>query len=1481
MPHRSWPHRPSATSALSGMMPARRRSLLLLTALATLAGALLLALDSGPAQAQSGPTLSNIIFSGGSLPADGVAFGAGETIRVAVGYRGSRPAVTGTPRIAILIGDTTRYATFAGIRGRGSNWFVDFDYTVQPGDRDRDGVSVPAGDIDLNGGTISDGANAAGRTHSGIAADPNRKVAALGMRVSAVTPSPVQEGGSGTYTVGLGKQPASDVVINISSDNTDVTVAPAEITFTTGNWDTPQTVTVRVGEDDDYLDETATLAHSIDDQSSDDAYDPVADLDLTVNVDDDDSPPPVVRRMGVDLRTNIAFYPYDGDGNLLLDEAVLLGEGHPIAVDVRFSEAVTVAGLPRIALDIGGVTRYAVYAPGGTDRKVLSFVYTPQHPDLDLDGLETGDVIELPAASTDAECDGSDAQPAKCVAASIVSMDTGTAADLNLGAYAFNRRGIPEYQLYHVDARLPKLQEATVAGTTLTLTYDRSLFEGFDPAPDVFTVTKTADSSTITVTGVSVSGKTVVLTLQDAVAPNEAVTVAYTEPDTGNRLLADVGTVVGSNFAASFTGQAVANLPGIIQIYFNTDSDYEPDANDTYTAGETVRVNVEFVPRVDVSGIPRLPIVVGSETRYATLTTNFEVNLFPNKSILYFDYTFQEGDTDTDGISVAAGALDLNGATITAENRSGTPLITHSGIAADATRKVDAPCDKPCFSGPDPATRSVDENTAAGENIGEVLTVQTVDADDTLTWSLGGTDANSFDFSATRATIQLKTKAPLDHETKPSYSVIVSATDDNDPPATTTITVTITVTDVNEPPAKPAVTSRSAIIGSTLTYTFAPAVDPDGDALTYTATRPDGSNLPTWLTFTPATRTFSATPTLDDRGSVTIKVVASDGSLQSEAELTITARTAPPPVSTGGGGPVGPVSEPTTETEKGNDGATTLTTVGEGESTITVEIGEQSIEVEVSVDEESVGVQLTLPEDEALEELAEIEFSTVAEADAPEEPRGFRIAGDDAIVDITLRDEDGAEITELETAATVCLPVSEETLAEAGDRSLELLHYDEDEGWTALPEAELRTDADGGSLLCAEADRFSRFAVGVRLADEAGLEALSLGAPTLSPDFAAEQTAYEATVAHGAASVTITADTAHAAARVAIVPADADPDAPGHQVALAVGTNLIEVTVTAEDGLATAVYAVTVTRAAPALPTPPPGGWTEGFAGTSEIRALIAGQPFAVATVWALDPATQEWQSYIPGAPDFVNTLDAALSPGRVVIMRRGGESPAGVPSEVPTAPLEAPHGVANVLPAPPPGGWTLGVSGTNDPAVLAAAQPFAVRMVALRHVPSQRWLMYIPGALDVAQTLTRGLLQPHSIVWLRAAPEPEPSAEAETGTEAGTGTETETDTEAVATTYTVVSGDTLSAIAARFGLPTGMLAAANGIDDPSLIVVGRVLTIPPPPAAVYTVVSGDTLVGIASRLGISYEDLVAINGIVDPDTIFPGQVLAVPERTR
>src|SRR5262249_7222018 len=107
-------------------------------------------------------------------------------------------------------------------------------------------------------------------------------------------------------------------------------------------------------------------------------------------------------------------------------------------------------------------------------------------------------------------------------------------------------------------------------------------------------------------------------------------------------------------------------------------------------------------------------------------------------------------------------------------------------------------------------------------------------------------------------------------------------------------------------------------------------------------------------------------------------------------------------------------------------------------------------------------------------------------------------------------------------------------------------------------------------------------------------------------------------------------------------------------------------------------------------------------------------------------------------------------------------------------------------------------------------------------------------------------------------------------------------------TRYVVRSGDTLSGIAARFGVRGGWpaLYAANRRaigPDPNTIQSGTVLVLPGHKAPVrYTVAAGDTLSGIAAEFGVrgGWPALYAANrrGVgPDPDTIHAGSVLTFP----
>ena len=86
-----------------------------------------------------------------------------------------------------------------------------------------------------------------------------------------------------TYTVKLATQPTANVTVTLSSNNSDVTIDDTSLDFTTGNWNTAQTVTLTIKSDLDAANESATITHT----ASGGDYGSVTG-DVTVNIDDDE-----------------------------------------------------------------------------------------------------------------------------------------------------------------------------------------------------------------------------------------------------------------------------------------------------------------------------------------------------------------------------------------------------------------------------------------------------------------------------------------------------------------------------------------------------------------------------------------------------------------------------------------------------------------------------------------------------------------------------------------------------------------------------------------------------------------------------------------------------------------------------------------------------------------------------------------------------------------------------------------------------------------------------------------------------------------------------------------------------------------------------------------------------------------------------------------------------------------------------------------
>ena len=82
------------------------------------------------------------------------------------------------------------------------------------------------------------------------------------------TTATINEGGTDTFTVKLDKAPTNPQTVNISSNNTDVTLSTNTLTFDSSNYSKPQTVTINVAEDSDTVNDNCTLTLSSSNVSS-------------------------------------------------------------------------------------------------------------------------------------------------------------------------------------------------------------------------------------------------------------------------------------------------------------------------------------------------------------------------------------------------------------------------------------------------------------------------------------------------------------------------------------------------------------------------------------------------------------------------------------------------------------------------------------------------------------------------------------------------------------------------------------------------------------------------------------------------------------------------------------------------------------------------------------------------------------------------------------------------------------------------------------------------------------------------------------------------------------------------------------------------------------------------------------------------------------------------------------------------------------
>ena len=357
-------------------------------------------------------------------------------------------------------------------------------------------------------------------------------------------------------------------------------------------------------------------------------------------------------------------------------------------------------------------------------------------------------------------------------------------------------------------AEVPVTFAVTAGGGTLSATSITTDANG--RAESVLTLGNTAGTNTVSVSvqGISTSVSFTVTSTTANIAP------VFTEDSSTTRTIAE-NTAAGVNIGAAIAATDANNdtptytLSGTDAAAFSIVStsgqlrthaalDYETKFTYTVTVTVsdgsladtiTVTINVTNIADDQQPGGP----TYASGEEIPTLPTGFWVA----------DEVKQAAFSFSGGSTIIAfnhgGAMVEDGTTYTCVSDGGCRIenrrVTEGMIQVTGGESEEAPeptNTAPVFTDGSSTTRTIAENTAAGVNIGAAIAATDAN-NDTLTYTLSGTDAAAFSIVSTSG--QLRTHAALDYETKFTYTVTVTVSDGT---LIDTITVTINVSDISD-----------------------------------------------------------------------------------------------------------------------------------------------------------------------------------------------------------------------------------------------------------------------------------------------------------------------------------------------------------------------------------------------------------------------------------------------------------------------------------------------------------------------------------------------------------------------------------------------------------------------------------------------------------------------------------------------------------
>ena len=612
------------------------------------------------------PAVKDIYFT--SFPARGDTYELDETIDVLVEF-GRAVTVTGSPQVALTIGTETGHAAYS--RPWGSGRYADFSYVVQEGDRDEDGISIPANALSLSGGTITaaDGTTDADLTHAAVAPELGRKVDGSGdvtpprLRDISFDSSPAR---GDTYELG------ETIEVEVAFDGAVKATGEPQLALTIGSETRHATF---FGWGSAFL----YFAYTVQEGDRDEDGISIPANALLLSGGTITAPDGTTR---ADL-THAAVAPERGskvDGSLIKPPGVIdvsfisspargdtYETGETVEVEIEFDRTITVTGTPRVALTIGEQTRHAAYSASWGDDRYAYFSYTVQAGDRDEDGISipanalllNGGTIKAADGTTDADlthasvapergrkADGSsDVTPPRVMAFSFVSSPA-TGDTYGLG------------ETVEVEVEFDGAVTATGSPqVALTIGTETRYATKFGWSSHSLRFRYTVQAGDRDDDGISIAANALVLNGGTITAPDGVTDAVLTHAP----VAADRGTKVNGSDATP---------PRVRDIRFA----YSPARGATYELGETIEVEVEFDRAVTATGDPEVALTIGTETRHAA-------SHGWGRQTLYFAYTVQEADRDEDGISIPANALILNGGTIKAVDGTTDAALTHAAVA--------------------------------------------------------------------------------------------------------------------------------------------------------------------------------------------------------------------------------------------------------------------------------------------------------------------------------------------------------------------------------------------------------------------------------------------------------------------------------------------------------------------------------------------------------------------------------------------------------------------------------------------------------------------------------------------------------------------------------------------------------------------------------------------------------------------------------